>query len=212
MIRINLLPRAKRQTSEGVGARVWGTTYLVAAVVWCLALAFVYFSLSSDRDQALAQNVELQRQIDKVKSSSGNLEDLNKQLERSKQLEGVVKGLLDARQGPSRMLLELSAILSPGRGPTIDVQRLEEMRKVNPEAGFTPGWDPHRLWIEGFEEQGRACKIVGVARNNEDIAEFMRRLSLSRLFEGVVLVRTGEANGSYKIPVVGFELTCKVRY
>lgn len=212
MIRINLLPRSKRVTSEGVGARVWGTTYLVASVVWCLALGFVYFSLSSDRDQAIAQNAELQRQIDKVKASSGNLEDLQKQLDRSKQLEGVVKGLLDARQGPARMLLELSAILSPGRGPTVDVQRLEEMRKVNPEAGFTPGWDPHRLWIEGFEEQGRACKVVGVARNNEDIAEFMRRLSLSRLFEGVVLVRTGEAKGAYNIPVVGFELTCKVRY
>lgn len=212
MIRINLLPRAKRQTSEGIGVRVWGTVYLVAGVVWCLALAFVYFSLGSDRDQAMAQNAELQRQIDKVKASSGNLEDLKKQLDTSKQLEGVVKGLLDARQGPSRMLLELSAILSPGRGPTVDVQRLEEMRKVNPEAGFTPGWDPHRLWVEGFQEQGRACKISGVARNNEDIAEFMRRLSLSRLFENVVLVRTGEAKGTYKIPVVGFELTCRVRY
>ena len=212
MIRINLLPRAKRQTSEGVGARVWGTTYLVAHVVWALALAFVYFSLGSDRDQALAQNTELQRQIDKVKASSGNLEDLKKQLERSKQLEGVVKGLLDARQGPSRMLLELSAILSPGRGPTVDVARLEEMRKVNPEAGFTPGWDPHRLWVEGFQEEGRNCRILGVARNNEDIAEFMRRLSLSMLFENVVLVRTGDAKGSYKIPVVGFELNCRVRY
>jgi len=212
MIRINLLPRAKRQTSEGMGARVWGTTYLIASVTWCLALAFVYFSLGSDLDQAQAQNVELKVQIDKVKASSGNLEDLKKQLEHSKKLEGVVKGLLDARQGPSRMLLELSAILSPGRGPTVDVQRLEEMRKVNPEAGFTPGWDPHRLWIEGFQEKGRTCRIVGVARNNEDIAEFMRRLSLSRLFEDVVLVRTGDAKSDYKIPVVGFELNCKVRY
>jgi hypothetical protein len=58
MIRINLLPRAKRQTSEGIGLRVWGTVYLIAGVVWCLALGFVYFSLGSDRDQALAHRVE----------------------------------------------------------------------------------------------------------------------------------------------------------
>jgi type IV pilus assembly protein PilN len=212
MIRINLMPRAKRQTSEGVGVRVWGTTYLVASVVWCLALAFVYFSLSSDRDAAVAQNAELTRQIEKVKAESGNLEELKKQLDTSKQLETVVNELLGARQGPARMLLELSAILSPGRGPTVDVARLEEMRKSNPEAGFTPGWDPHRLWIEAFEESGRSCKIKGVARNNEDIAEFMRRLSLSQLFDTVVLVRTGQGRGTSEIQTVSFELTCKVRY
>ena len=55
MIRINLLPQAKRATSTAsTGAAVWGYLYLAAAIVWCVALAFVYFSLVSDKEQALA--------------------------------------------------------------------------------------------------------------------------------------------------------------
>jgi len=112
------------------------------------------------------------------------------------------------------MLLELSGILSPGRGPTVDPVKLEELRKQNPEAGFSPGWDPHRLWIDGFQEKGGACKITGVGRNNEDIAEFLRRLTLSEVFDNVVLVRTGvpKATVGNEVALVAFELTCKVRY
>jgi type IV pilus assembly protein PilN len=214
MIRINLLP-ARRNTAstQSVASKVWGYTYLGASLAWCVALAFVYFSLISDRDQALAQNAEVESQIAKVKAESGNLEQLQKQLEQSKQIEEVVKGLKSARQGPSRMLLELSAILSPSRGPTIDPVKLEELRKSNPEAGITAGWDTRRLWITGFEEHTRACRIVGEARNNEDIAEFLRRLALSAVFDDVVLVRTGQpTNASATVALVAFELTCKVRY
>ena len=215
MIRINLLPQAKRQSGEGVGLAVWGYAYLLATAVWCIALAFVYFSLSSDRDQALAQNKEIERQIKKIKDESGDLEKLQKELDQSKQLEGVVKDLLAARAGPARMLLELSAILSPGRGPTVDPKKLEELRKVNPDANFTPGWDTNRLWIDGFNEEEGKCEMTGAGRNNEDIAEFLRRLTLSEVFDNVVLVRTGAAAANKKtgnVALVGFELTCKVRY
>jgi type IV pilus assembly protein PilN len=210
MIRINLLPQAKRATSTAAtGAQVWGYLYLAAAVVWCVALAFVYFSLVSDRDQALAQNAEVTRQIGRVKQQSGNLADLQKQLEKATQLEKVVNDLLAARQGPTRMLLELAGILSQGRGPTVDPVKLEEMRKSNPEAGFSPGWDTRRLWVKSFREDLLNCNIAGEARNNEDIAEFLRRLSLSTSFMEVSLVRTGQAAGG---AAVSFDLKCKVRY
>lgn len=214
MIRINLLPARRASSPQNMGAKVWGYSYLGASLAWCIALAFVYFSVVSDRDQALAQNSEIERQIAKVKAESGNLEELQKQLEQSKQIEEVVKGLKSARQGPSRMLIELSSILSPGRGPTIDPVKLDELRKSNPEAGITGGWDTRRLWITGFEENQRACRIVGQARNNEDIAEFLRRLALSQVFDDVVLVRTGQASAGANagVSLVAFELTCKVRY
>jgi type IV pilus assembly protein PilN len=213
MIRINLLPHKRgAASSPAAGAKVWGYAYLGAVAVWCLALAFVYFGLVSDLEQAKAQNVEVERQIKLVKDQSGNLEELQKQLEQSKQLEEVVKGLKDARQGPHRMLLELSSILSPGRGPTIDPNKLDDLRKSNPEAGITGGWDTRRLWITGFEENSRACRIIGEARNNEDIAEFLRRLALSTIFDDVVLVRTGVPQGAAAGSLVAFELTCKVRY
>lgn len=218
MIRINLLPQAKRATaSTGTGTAVWGYLYLASAIVWCVALAFVYFSLVSDRDQVLAQNADLSQQIAKVKQKGGNLDELQKQLEKARQVEKVVNDLLAARQGPTRMLLELAAILSQGRGPTVDPKKLEEMRKSNPEAGFSPGWDARRLWIKAFKEEQLSCTITGEARNNEDIAEFLRRLSLSTSFEQVSLVRTGQPTSSgggqaTAAASVSFDLKCKVRY
>jgi type IV pilus assembly protein PilN len=214
MIRINLLPAKRATAAQGGGAAVWGYLYLAGTLAWGIALAFVYFGLLSERDQALAQNAEIDRQIARVQAQSGNLEELQKQLEQSKQLEEVVKGLRDARQGPSRMLLELSAVLSPARGPTIDPVKLEELRKSNPEVGISAGWDTRRLWLTGFEENQRSCRILGEARNNEDIAEFLRRLSLSVVFDDVVLVRTGTPRAATPGAAAGvaFELTCKVRY
>jgi type IV pilus assembly protein PilN len=211
MIRINLLPQAKRATSSAAtGTQVWGYLYLASAIVWCVALSFVYFSLVSDRDQALAQNAEVERQVQRVKAQGGNLEELQKQLEKSRQVEKVVNDLLAARQGPTRMLLELSAILSQGRGPSVDPAKLEEMRRANPESGFTPGWDTRRLWIKSFKEEQLACTIQGEARNNEDIAEFLRRLSLSTAFDDVALIRTDQPQTVNA--AVNFELKCKVRY
>jgi len=215
MIRINLLPQAKRAAvSANTGAAVWGYLYLASAIVWCVALAFVYFSLISDRDQVLAQNADLTRQIEQVKAKGGNLDELQKQLEKARELEGVVNKLIAGRQGPTRMLLELSAILSQGRGPNVDPKKLEEMRKSNPEAGFSPGWDTRRLWLKTFKEENLQCTITGEARNNEDIAEFLRRLSLSTSFEQVALVRTGggQASSTSGQASVPFDLKCKVRY
>ena len=214
MIRINLIPHAKRGGAGGAaGVQLWAYVYLAAALAWCLALTFVYFSLASDRDQALAQNAEIKRQIAKVKEQSGSVDELQGQLDRLRQLENVVGELQAARQGPTRMLLELSAILSPGVGPTVDAAKLEEMKRANPEAGFAPGWDPRRLWLLGFSETNRRCTIQGKARNNEDIAEFLRRLSLSQVFDEVVLVRTGEPRSTGRdTEGVAFELKCKVRY
>lgn len=214
MIRINLLPQAKRATaSAATGTQIWGYLYLASGVIWCIALSFVYFSLVSDRDQALAQNAEVERQVQRVKQQGGNLEELQKQLEKSRQIEQVVNDLLAARQGPTRMLLELAGILSQGRGPTVDPAKLEELRRANPEAGFSPGWDVRRLWIKSFKEDQLACTIQGEARNNEDIAEFLRRLSLSTAFDDVTLVRTDQPTAATPSAAsVNFELKCKVRY
>jgi type IV pilus assembly protein PilN len=212
MIRINLLPQAKRGAAPAqTGTQAWGYVYLGAAVIWGVVLAFVYFSLVSDRNQALARNTELETQINKVKAQTGELQALQKQVDESKKLEAVIAQLKAGRQGPARLLVELSSVLSPGRGPTVDQVRLAAMRRSNPEAGFAPGWDTRRLWLTKFTETTRTCAIFGEARNNEDIAEFLRRLSLSTLFENVALVRTNQ-NTRDGGQGLSFQLSCKVRY
>ena len=87
------------------------------------------------------------------------------------------------------------------------------MRQDNPLAGFNESWDVRRLWITSFEEIERECKIVGMGRSNEDVAEFLRRLTLSEIYDDVTLQRTHASNDSETgLQMVGFNITCKVKY
>jgi type IV pilus assembly protein PilN len=80
-------------------------------------------------------------------------------------------------------------------------------------AGFNESWDVRRLWLTRFEEVERECKMTGLGRSNEDVAEFLRRLTLSEIYESVTLQRTRAAKDSETgLQVVGFDITCKVRY
>lgn len=109
--------------------------------------------------------------------------------------------------------MELSRVLSIPGGPTINPAELERMRQENPLAGFNESWDVRRLWISRFEEVERDCKITGMGRSNEDVAEFLRRLTLSEIYDGVTLQRTRAATDSDTgLTMVGFDITCKVKY
>ena len=109
--------------------------------------------------------------------------------------------------------MELSRVLSAGRGPTVNPDVLEQMRRENPLAGYNPGWDIRRLWLESFQERSGDCQMSGKGKTNEDVAEFLRRLSLSEVFDDVTLVSTDSGKDAASgLPIVGFSLTCKVRY
>ena len=55
--------------------------------------------------------------------------------------------------------------------------------------------------------------MTGMGRSNEDVAEFLRRLTLSEIYESVTLQRTRATNEpDTGLQMVGFDITCKVRY
>jgi len=218
MIRINLLPqsgKAARVAGPSGSGQLWAGIYLFAVVVWGIGLAVRYISYENTLEEKQEANRTLQADIQRLQAKSARLEEVRAQLAASQQLEEVVDELNRARTGPTRLMLELSKVLStgPGSGPTIDPQRLEQLRHDNPHAGFNPGWDVHRLWLTSFTENNRECGIRGTGRSNEDVAEFLRRLTLSELFETVTLQRT-QAQGDRQDgqEFINFELTCKVRY
>jgi type IV pilus assembly protein PilN len=213
MIRINLLPAAKRTASTSGNAQLWGAAYLLGLFAWGVLLFFVYLSTNSKLDEQRAANTALEQEIAAAKQKSANIGDVEAKLAKSRQLEEVVSKLQSARQGPARVLMELSQLLSEGGGPTVSPERLAVLRRDNPLAGFNPGWDPRRLWLTSFTEQNRQCSIRGFGKTNEDVAEFLRRLNLSNLFEKVSLTATSSAveQGS-TVPVVSFDLSCQVRY
>ena len=213
MIRINLLPAAKRTASTSGSAQLWGAAYLLGLFAWGVVLFFVYMSTNGKLEEQRAANTALEQEITQAKQKSANIGDVEAKLAKSRQLEEVVGKLQTARQGPARVLMELSQLLSEGGGPSVTPERLAALRRDNPLAGFNPGWDPRRLWLTSFTEQNRQCEIRGFGKTNEDVAEFLRRLNLSNLFERVSLKATTSAlEKDNPVPVVSFDLSCQVRY
>jgi type IV pilus assembly protein PilN len=214
MIRINLLPEAKRgAVATGGGSQLWAVVYLLSCFAWGVVLFLVYLNYNSVLEEQSAKNAELQSQIDRAKSQTENIGEIEAQLAKSKQLEEVVSSLQAARQGPARVLMELSGILSEGGGPSLSSEELETLRRENPLGAYNPGWDARRLWIDKFEEAQRRCTISGFGKSNEDVAEFLRRLNVSEVFDRVTLQQTASAiDQSTGLPTVKFTLTCEVKY
>ena len=223
MIRINLLPgdrkkRARRVAPVGMpgddfSLGTWGLIYGGAVVVWLAVLGVLYFVQSAEVGEITEANKTLEARRDELQAKTEGLADVEAQLEKSRRLEKVVLELERARRGPTRAVMELSKVLSSPGGPTIDPAELERMREDNPLAGYNESWDVRRLWISKFEEIERDCKITGMGRSNEDVAEFLRRLTLSEIYEGVTLQRTRAASDRETgLQMVGFDITCKVKY
>lgn len=214
MIRINLLPGARRQSaSGGGGSQGWIIAYLVAAVLTIVVLVVVYMGKNRELEEQVTRNSALASQADELEQQSANIEAVRAELEQSRQLENVVSELQRARYGPTAVLMEMSRILSVGGGPTVDPQRLEEIRLRNPLAGVNANWDPRRLWLREFREEDRECSVTGQGRTNEDVAEFLKRLTLSEKFEEVRLVKTEHTEDNETgLDLIAFELDCRVIY
>lgn len=214
MIRINLLPGARRQSaSGGGGSQGWIIAYLVAAVLTIVVLVVVYMGKNRELEEQVTRNSALASQADELEQQSANIEAVRAELEQSRQLENVVSELQRARYGPTAVLMEMSRILSVGGGPSVDPQRLEEIRRRNPLAGVNANWDPRRLWLREFREEDRECSVTGQGRTNEDVAEFLKRLTLSEKFEEVRLVKTEHTEDNETgLDLIAFELDCRVIY
>lgn len=218
MIRINLLPQARKAVRAPSAAapagsqQAWVIVYLVALAAWGAVLTGVYIVYAGKLEEQQQQNAALDSQIQTLLTKSAQLDEVRAKLQASLALEALVEDLNKARQGPTRVMMEISKILSPGGGPTIDPQALEALRADNPLAGYNRSWDPRRLWLTEFREENRECRITGQGKTNEDVAEFLRRLALSELFEQVTLTKTEAVEGEEGLSFIKFELTCRVSY
>jgi type IV pilus assembly protein PilN len=64
-----------------------------------------------------------------------------------------------------------------------------------------------------YKEQDRTVKVAGLARDGEDVSEFLRRLSLSDYFYEVKLLpATKSLDTVSKLELIRFEMSAKVRY
>lgn len=207
MIRINLLAQKKRAERTEGGSQVWLAVVMVVVLAEVAAL-FVFHSIMAEElaDQQ-RKSAELASQIEQAKKNVANHSQVKADLALLRAREAAIQKLQSARSGPTAVLMELARILTPGRGPSVDPDRLAQLRRDNPLSVFNPNWDARRLSITSFVEAQRKVKIDGIARDGEDVSELARRLNLSSLFFDVTLLPATRDQDSVK-----FSVEAKVRY
>jgi type IV pilus assembly protein PilN len=216
MVRINLLPTrdAPRRQAAVVQLVVLGILAVVAiaAIIAVDTWQQGMITAQSRTNQIIdARIVRIERQIqdhDQIRQRIGEIE--------SKQ--GVIDQLQAGRTGPVLVMVELSKVLSRNGSPTIDHDRYMELVRRSPGQAFDPNWDGRRLWLRDFREENRQVELSGFAMSHEDVAELLRRLSLSDYFHEVVLVETrsdsaaSQQAGPFAPQLVNFQVRCSLRY
>lgn len=213
MIRINLLPQKKRRVEAGSGGETWVLAAIGVLVLEIVALFFYHSSLEAELQNEIKTNNQIQAKIDASKRTVTNHKNVTDELDRLRAREDAIAQLQSARTGPTAVLLEMARILTPGRGPSIDPEKLAQIRRDNPLAAYNPTWDTRRLWVENFVENSRVLKIDGVARDGEDVSEFAKRMNLSDYFDNVRLLPAKQAKDSETgLELVKFALEAEVNY
>jgi type IV pilus assembly protein PilN len=213
VIRVNLLPQKRRAETQKDARQLWLVAVMVAFLAEIAAL-FVFHGFKNEelKDQQ-GKNAQIQSQIEQSKQSVQNHPEITKKLEELRAREAAIGKLQTARTGPTAILLELTHILTPGRGPSVAPDKLSQLRRENPLAVFNANWDPRRLEITSFAESARKVKLEGSAQDGEDVSELARRLNLSDYFSNVVLLPgKAEQNKESGIPVIRFSLEAQVKY
>ncbi len=197
MIRINLLPIKKQQQKET--SRRLLILFAVAIIAEILILLPFYLSKSEDVDRAKAENARIQQSINDLSTKVQATETLNSEKTLLLQRLGVFNQLESGRSGPVRILDEVQNVLSQ---PQNELDQLTFDKR-----DWSTRWDPGRLWFNEFEEKDGNFRLIGGARTNDDVAEFLQRLSTSVYFENVRLIsseQTEEKDFQYvKFEVVG---------
>jgi type IV pilus assembly protein PilN len=206
MIKINLLAQKKRAERSDV-SQVWLAVVMVVVLAEVAALFVLHSFKAEELTQQERKNAELTSQIQQAKKNVANHEQVKADLALLRAREEAIQQLQSGRSGPTAILMELARILTPGRGPSVDPDRLAQLRRDNPLSVFNPNWDSRRLWLTGYVEAQRKLKIDGKARDGEDVSELARRLNLSSYFYDVnLLPATRESD------FVKFSIETKVRY
>jgi type IV pilus assembly protein PilN len=223
VIRVNLLPQKKqlRRGRTEIGApmdvggesQTWLAFVLVAVLIEVVVLLLWYKTKQDQLTQVQKHNVELTTNIDNIKREIAQHATIKAQLKELRDREEAIKKLQAARTGPTATMLELSRIMTPGRGPTVDRDKLEQLKRDNPSVVPNASWDPRRLWLSAYHESDRMVRLSGFARDGEDVSEFLRRLSLSDYFYEVKLLPASKGvDPTTKLELVRFEMSAKARY
>ena len=212
MIRINLLPQ-KRRVQRAEGGQLWAVVVVLLVALEAVGFFIFHGAKKEELTRQRRENATLEEQIAQSKAAVKDHADVKAQLERLRAREDAIAKLQSARTGPTAVLLELARLLTPGRGPSIDPDRLNQLRREDPLAVYNPNWDTRHLWITKYIENQRQVRLDGLARDGEDVSELARRMGLSGYFADVKLLPAKRAHSNEAgMELVQFQLEAKARY
>jgi len=213
MIRINLLTRKRSRVERQEKTQTWLVVAFGLVLLEIVGLVIYHGFKLEDLKVQERRNSELTAQIDQSKKAVAKHTEVKEKLAQLRAREEAIAKLQSARSGPTSILLELSRLLTLGRGPTVDAGKLSQLRRDDPAAAFNVNWDARRLWILNFKEDKRKLRIEGLARDGEDVSELARRMSLSDYFVGVKLLPARrQVDQATKVELVRFSLEAGVKY
>ena len=212
MIRVNLLPHVRETRAAPEGSQLWLLGVMGVVVLEIVGLFFYHQTKEDELGEIKTRTAQLQNEINDIKGVVKDHAQVKEKLGVLRAREEAIAKLQGARKGPTAVLMELSHVLTPGKGPTIDEITAAKM-KLNPMAVFNPAWDTRRLWLTSLVEKERSVRLDGTARDGTDVYEFAQRLKLSRFFSDVTLLPgKQQAEKDTKVDVVTFALQVKAKY
>jgi type IV pilus assembly protein PilN len=213
VIRINLLPHKRPATGAPQASQKWLLVVLGVVLLEIVGLFLIYQSTYEDLQRQKQKNAQIKSQIDEINRLIADHEQIKKALVILRAREEAIAKLQAGRSGPTAVLLELAQVMTTGKGPTADPDKLAKMRQDNPLAVYNPAWDTRRLWLTQYVEGQRTVRLEGMARDGNDVYELAQRLKLSPYFYEVTLLPgKKEVEAATKLDLVSFALQFKVRY
>ena len=154
MIRVNLLPQKKERAAVAVGAEAEpGLAHRRRSASVAARDRRAHRLPQGEAGRArrsIQRKNDQSAEHDRPRSQRqiANHADIKSQLKELRDREDAIAEAAVARTGPTSAMLELSHILTPGRGPTTDRDKLEQLKRDDPSEVPNPNWDPRRLWLQ----------------------------------------------------------------
>jgi len=213
VIRVNLLPqkkKAERIALEPSSSQRWLLVVLGVLLFEVIGLVLFHQTKVGELEVEQSKNAELTGQIGTIRQLVTQHQQVKVELEALRAREQAIAKLEAARTGPTAAMLELSQLLTPGKGPTVDADMISRIQK-DPLRAYNTGWDTRRVWLVSFKETNRTVQVEGLARDSQDVSELALRLRASSYFYDVRLL-PGRKDSAQETGMVAFGMEMKVRY
>jgi len=172
MMEINLLPH--REARRAADLRESIALLVLGLIVVVAGMFFTHKSVNSDLAMAEAMIAQLEADIERFEPQQKLVKKFKKQKKKLQDKLDVIDSLEAARNGPVRVLDELSL-------------------KV-----------PERLWLTGIVTKGRKITLEGESLDTGVVADFLRGLNGSPFFNNVDLDKTSGGKVVNGVRLVNF--------